>query len=1653
MAGKDIKATAKLFLDTSNAAKDAKQFFADLKRQLDSLEDASSKFGVFKELGTYLSEVDNKLTALRNKNEDAFNHMFDGLDENLRTEMEGALGYVREVVEEFNTLNGKIERVNNIKTELASAMKYAKQYNFNGEVKGMEYTEEEAKQLLNSYKELHQYISNPSVDKSSLEYYEQLISYIKTATKLAASYNAHGFDFSISDKNMRNEFKLAGKEAESYVMGVDSKFGRNIAKSLDSIIANIESRMNGLNLDPSKIKMPEFQNDDQLNYNKKLSSSYDELKNKVQELVQAQAKFDQGLEVDDDGINIEDKIDDLNDYFIALDKTGTKEKEISQILENLSFGDIDENTALTQLCSALQIEIPQAAEIATNSVTQLGSAINNTISGVQTTGSVGDGIQQIGNAAEQAENQVESLHNALKEVFIKASQHSIEVSKGTAIGKEHMNLFDGSGLVSTTQGTGYQVDTSALVNQLMASLKQSVVMSLHDHPDNMDVFSPSDVKSFANLFYGQGTKIHGIIADGFIKTIDFTGITQEVAQKIATTYAENLQDMSKQYSSLFTFEDGTINLSELMKKVQVEQPKQFSQLMGMINDAINGALNDAFIQNGVESTLNVFDVSTLQDLAKYLVEVQQSGQNALSPIEKLQNLITTLNPGKEFNWDNYTEIFEKFSSGAIDGTQAMNQILNLDTVASRIDQAKAKLESFFALTNEIQNQNLFGSAENNVEIGKYTERLETARAELEGLGAQGLITAGDLEKVNQAFEESKSHLEGETSYYDSFYSGGSYSTDYYDDYRDEQYKNAQLKEENDDLREQLAKQSESTSNLALYEDTDGQLALFDNVSASAQQATNNVEELESAVKRIDDLDGQTSLFDDNGDVQKQNDALKEQLSLMDQLKSKATQYSDARSFMRENVSDLKDAGVKDAKSAKAFWRDANYNREDFQPVAMAMDDVANIIRTKVPDSILDGWFRNADSTYKSKLENLALTDTDIRNAALNVMWENYKQYSGKDIGYDEFLHSDIPVYRGKNSEKYVDGDELLSFTFDRSMAEKFGNHVFEAMIKPIDTIGAYQTTAESEILVRRDQLEAMSGFSKWLSNMSSDLNKSFVQANVDADNLSTINQENDALREQANLKEQINATDAADTSNVPTIEAENAALREQAALQDKINDGQDVETKQKKTSKKTAEEIGAKNAYKQEYDKALKNYRGQLNSEIKKLDFTTLDENLTPQQQEIADIYKDTILQIETYIKAVQKGQQVETTGIQKSIEALKEKTKLYREQNNLTETGKKKTDAKGKNFGSSVEVRETARFRKLNELAQDPLSGYSTSTAFMETFQKYEIAYSRLIAKKKEFEATGNVTTEDEIQFKQLTDECTEYAKALEKAIAASEKLEQGGSHATPLGEDFIDTNTGRKKALTDFVKQMHDVNAASLTFDKNFTKCMFTVKNSDGTFTKMTAQVDAFKNQIVETTGVTKRSTTVIEGFFNDLKSKASSILTYVISITGIEEVFQQVRQGIEYVKEIDSALTELKKVTNESDASYDSFLQSMSKTAGVVGSTVSELTTMAAEWARLGYTMEEAGKLAESTAILLNVSEFEDATTASEALISTMQAFQYTADESQHVVDILNEVGNNYAVSSDGIAVALQDSASALMEAGNNLEQSVALVAAAMKNWLFI
>lgn len=415
----------------------------------------------------------------------------------------------------------------------------------------------------------------------------------------------------------------------------------------------------------------------------------------------------------------------------------------------------------------------------------------------------------------------------------------------------------------------------------------------------------------------------------------------------------------------------------------------------------------------------------------------------------------------------------------------------------------------------------------------------------------------------------------------------------------------------------------------------------------------------------------------------------------------------------------------------------------------------------------------------------------------------------------------------------------------------------------------------------------------------------------------------------------------------------------------------------------------------------LKTIRGSLNSEFKNLDFLFTSSNTTDEQRELIDLREQLITQIEKYKIAIKEGKSVELDSLNQTMDTLRQKINLYREQNNLSSSGKQK-------FGATATLNATAKYNSLKD--QTTSGDFSDSSIVQQAFQQYEVAYNKLIAKRKEFSAIESELTDiQKSEFKQLQTECNDYAKTLSKIISDSKKLEANSVKKYTLAKDFdISSIDDRKKALNDSIEHLYGVNAKIGEFKNNFNQLLFTIDNGDGTFTNMTASINAAGTAIYATAGETEKATTAVGRYIEELKGKFRSISAYVISSFSIQEVIQQVRKGITYIKEIDSALVELKKVTDETDESYNKFLKDMSKTASVIGGTVANLTTMAAEWARLGYSMEEAGKLAESTAILLNVSEFNDATTASEALISTMQAFQYTANESQHVVDILNEVG---------------------------------------------
>lgn len=164
-------------------------------------------------------------------------------------------------------------------------------------------------------------------------------------------------------------------------------------------------------------------------------------------------------------------------------------------------------------------------------------------------------------------------------------------------------------------------------------------------------------------------------------------------------------------------------------------------------------------------------------------------------------------------------------------------------------------------------------------------------------------------------------------------------------------------------------------------------------------------------------------------------------------------------------------------------------------------------------------------------------------------------------------------------------------------------------------------------------------------------------------------------------------------------------------------------------------------------------------------------------------------------------------------------------------------------------------------------------------------------------------------------------------------------------------------------------------------------------------------------------------------------------------IMAAYRAIRKMITAVKELDTAMTELKKVTDETDETYQRFLENASTRAKKLGASLTDVVKTTADFARLGFSLEDAEVVSDAALVYKNVGDgIEDIDQASESLISTMQAFGVEAKDVMSIVDKFNTTGNKFAISSGGVGDALLNSAAALNAAGNSLDESIGLITAA-------
>lgn len=374
----------------------------------------------------------------------------------------------------------------------------------------------------------------------------------------------------------------------------------------------------------------------------------------------------------------------------------------------------------------------------------------------------------------------------------------------------------------------------------------------------------------------------------------------------------------------------------------------------------------------------------------------------------------------------------------------------------------------------------------------------------------------------------------------------------------------------------------------------------------------------------------------------------------------------------------------------------------------------------------------------------------------------------------------------------------------------------------------------------------------------------------------------------------------------------------------------------------------------------------------------------------------------------------------------------------------------KQENLHKSLTVNESAFLNNFSDLykqaSENAEQAGDKGAKFLEAMEKAK-ANIRTNTINNFANVIGNLNATDESMPKAYNDQVVELQQNLEKLKNTDFGSEEWGTTIDALTSGLSKLNNDpNMKQISELSKQKLDRQMSDW------------INNNSGAGEYLD-QVRALQTELqnVASAGDLERIATGFEkvkssaaeagktgaSFGEGLMKRFKSLGQYLLSFVSFYEVVGVFKQAIGIVKQLDTALVELKKVSDESTKSYDNFMKNSFDMADKVGTTAQSIISSTADWKRLGESFEEAQKSATTSTVLLNVSEFTNIEDATQSLVSASQAYKDL--DKMDIVDKLNNIGNNFSVSTNDLATGLKNAAAVLATQGNDIDQALALLTA--------
>ena len=187
-------------------------------------------------------------------------------------------------------------------------------------------------------------------------------------------------------------------------------------------------------------------------------------------------------------------------------------------------------------------------------------------------------------------------------------------------------------------------------------------------------------------------------------------------------------------------------------------------------------------------------------------------------------------------------------------------------------------------------------------------------------------------------------------------------------------------------------------------------------------------------------------------------------------------------------------------------------------------------------------------------------------------------------------------------------------------------------------------------------------------------------------------------------------------------------------------------------------------------------------------------------------------------------------------------------------------------------------------------------------------------------------------------------------------------------------------------------------------------------------------------------------VNSFGEAVKNAFGNVGIYYGSSVAIREVFNAMKQGVQDVISVESAFVSLRRIVDMTDESANNLRQEFGQMALNLATSTTDITNSITDYAKLGYTLDEAKTLATETQKFNLAGDINNLGEATTNTVSALKGFGLEAKNVTEVLDAENTASNKYAVSAKGVAESLKRSASALKVTGNNYKESISMITVA-------